>query len=89
MPLCGLVFQSRTSPEASDRRVLGTISLWTGDAADLETVGDSRDKRGKEGLTAGDVRWTADIRPEGLLVGMGVQSNRMASPPGFEPGFQP
>ena len=30
--------------------------------------------------------WLAKIRPEGLLAGM---VHGMASPPGFEPGFQP
>ena len=73
-------------PANVNRPVGGVIDvLVVVDDTDLDVAdaADPRDRRGKEALTADDVRWTADTRPEGLLVGMGVQSNRMASPPGF------
>jgi hypothetical protein len=44
---------------------------------------DPRDRRGKEDLTAADVRWTAETKPSGLLVGMGVVQ-QVASPRGYK-----
>ena len=70
--------------------LLGIISLWVGEASDLDVYAgaDPRDKSGKENIKADDVRWSADAKPAGLLTGL-RQSIGMASPPGFEPGFQP
>jgi hypothetical protein len=64
--------------------VIGPIMLWLGDHADLAVAdaADPRDRRGKEGLTADDVRWTAETRPSRLLAGMGVVQ-QVASPRGL------
>ena len=45
--------------------VIGPIMLWLGDHADLEVADAARagDRRGKEALTAADVRWTAETNP--------------------------
>jgi hypothetical protein len=52
--------------------VIGPIMLWLGEASDLEVANgaDPRDRRGKESLTAADVRWWADTKPVGLLAGL-------------------
>jgi hypothetical protein len=61
--------------------VIGPIILWLGQAEDLAVAdaADPRDRRGKENLTAADVRWTAETKPSGLLAGMGVVQ-QVASP---------
>jgi hypothetical protein len=66
------------------------MMLWVGAGEDLAVAdgADPRDRPGKETLAAADVRWTVTTKPTGLLAGMGL-SISMASPPGFEPGFQP
>lgn len=48
--------------------------LWVGRAEDLDVADgfDPHDRRGKEGLTAADVRWTAETKPAGFLAGMPV-----------------
>jgi DNA invertase Pin-like site-specific DNA recombinase len=65
--------------------VIGPIMLWLGNAEDLAVAdaADPRDRRGKENLTAADVRWTADTKTAGLLAGMGVVQ-QVASPQGME-----
>ena len=68
--------------------LIGIIRLCEASVMDVAAGADPDDRRGKENITEADVRWTADALPAGLLAGLGL-SNRMASPPGFEPGFQP
>jgi hypothetical protein len=64
--------------------VIGPIMLWLGDHEDLAVAdaADPRDRRGKENLTAANVRWTAETKPAGLLAGMGVVQ-QVASPHGL------
>ena len=58
------------------KHVIGPIMLWVGQASDLAIAhaAEPRDQRGRENLTPGDLRWEADVRPEGLLVGLGAPS---------------
>ena len=50
--------------------------LWIGGASDLDVAEgyDPNDRRGKEGITMADIRWEADARPEGFLVGLAAPS---------------
>jgi hypothetical protein len=63
--------------------VVGPITLWVGEASDLDvaTGANPKDRRGTEGISADDVRWSADTKPSGLLAGIPLVQ-RMASPTG-------
>ena len=80
-------------------QVLGPIMITIEMAAMLTEPAakgfDARDRRGKEGITLDDIReglaeicWNAMTKPSGLLAGLPLVQ-RMASPTGFEPVFQP
>lgn len=65
------------------QHVVGPITLWVGEASDLDvaTGANPRDQRGAEGISADDVRCSADTKPSGLLAGIPLVQ-RMASPTG-------
>jgi len=54
----------------------GPLELWHGRDEDLETYDglDPADTRGKENLDFSDLGLRAEIRPEGLLAGLGAFS---------------
>jgi hypothetical protein len=53
------------------QHLVGPITLRVGEASDLDvaTGANPKDRRGTEGISAADVRWSADTKPSGVIGG--------------------